>query len=169
MQRGPRVATIALALVGAMLLVLAVEASPWWQAAGASISPIASKQCFESDCSDVSLRWIGAEAIWYRAGAATYASGLFAAVIALFVAGAAASGRAYRVAGRVGLVACACALGAAIVFHATLPRLPGLVASRGGPIFAVGALLGAAACLVVLRTARMRGAPPGRPDAGQAS
>lgn len=139
-----------LALVGASLFALSVQAGHWWSVETFDLGPFGSRQCANGECRPLGLAGI-ADARWVRFGMATWAAGMIAMLVLLVVAGAVAAGRAPRMLAKMGLVAVATALAVAAGFIALRPELPGLHVDRGLYMFAGAVVSGAAAALLVLR------------------
>ena len=72
MTRRLRWTSIGLALVGAALLAIAVQAGRWWSVAGGdvTIGPLSSRTCMGGTCRDVGLGWLAGSGLWLRAGMA---------------------------------------------------------------------------------------------------
>lgn len=141
----------------ACALVLATQVTPWWSFTEAHVYLLRAERCFGGECQPAGLAWLSASAWWYRLGAATFGMGSFAALLAVFVAGARAAGRRPKTASTsllltvvLGLV---CAAGAWLTF----PKLAPLSWTWGPPLFALG--LGLATASAVLAR---RAAPPER-------
>jgi hypothetical protein len=154
--------TIALALGAAIALAFAVQGGRWWifEDGGVvgAIGPISTRHCMGGECKNGGLGWIGGDALWVRAGIATYVAGMVAAAIMVFVAAANAAGRIARLAASAGIVA---AFTAAISGAGFVLMFPGVVGSRGdrGPwLYAGGIALVLATAALVMR----RSAAPGR-------
>lgn len=151
--------SVALALIGACSLALAVQGGRWWSMGDAvTIGPGGTTACFDGDCRGVGLEWIGGTELWRRAGIATLAAALIAALTLVALAGSLAARRAGRLAASTALVATLTAAVAGVVFVTTFPD----VESMGGPsdaprlghgvaLYGLGVLIAAAATVVVLR------------------
>jgi len=151
MDRGKRIATIGLALIGAALLALAVQGGRWWTIDDITIGPVSSHRCFAGDCRVVGLGWVGGTTGWARAGQATYAAGLCAAALLVFSAAGAASRRVIRILARSGLVAAVTAAVSGAVFAGLFPGVAGSELGRGAWFYLAGVIIAVVAQVMVLR------------------
>ncbi len=87
-----------------------------------------------------------------RAGMATWAGGVLTMLALLGVAGGVAARRVPRLAAKMTLVSVATTLVAGGLFIAQFPGVEGATIDRGLPLFFVGALVGFAGAIAVLRT-----------------
>ena len=143
---------IVLALAGASLLALAVQAGRWWTIEGITIGPLSSSRCFSGDCRRVDLSWVpDASSLWLRSGIATYAAGLCAAALLVIVAGALAARRLPRRLAGSALVATLTATLTGAAFVALYPGLPGDAIGRGILFHFAGVAAAIAATVSVLR------------------
>jgi len=152
MSSRTRWTVVALALAGAAAFALSVQAGRWWSIDDCEIGPFGSRNCIAGMASG--LAWIGGSTTWMRTGVATWAGGMIAMLVLLVVAAATASGRVSRLAAKTSLVAIASATVAAVAFVAGWPGVEGAHLDRGGVVFAIGDVLGAAAAILVLKSAR---------------
>jgi hypothetical protein len=121
----------------------------------ATIGPLSSERCFESNCRVVGIEWIGAGNGWVRTGIATYTAGLLAAALLMFTAAGIAARRALtparRAIARSGLVAAITAAIAGVGFVAFYPGLEGSSLGRGAWCYLAGVVIAAGVQLAVLR------------------
>jgi hypothetical protein len=154
-----RVLAVVIALIGAAGFAISVEGGRWWViGSDVGIGTISSRHCFgEGECQFGSLAWTGGSDVWQRAGFATYAAGLCAAVALLALAGALASKRMGRLVAAVVVVAVVTAAVAGATFYAKRPALAaGATLGRGALLFVVAiaaAIVAAALTLTVRRPA----------------
>jgi hypothetical protein len=146
-----RWALVACALVAACALLFSVESLAWWRFTEAQVFLTRSRRCFGGECQGADLTWLGASAWWQRFAAAAFGVGLFAALLAVFVAGARAAGRLPRTAARSLLVAVGtgvvCGAGALLTF----PPLDHPRLGWGPLVFAVGLGFAVASAWMVRR------------------
>jgi predicted secreted protein len=144
---------LGLALAGACAFAVSVWVGTWWTIGEATIGPFGSRACFDGDCRLRGLSWMGASDTWMRSAIATGVAGVVAMFVLTALAGAAAARRTPRLVARTALVAIATALVCGIYFVATFPGVGGAKAhlELGAPLFAVGAVLGIASAIVVIR------------------
>ncbi len=132
------------ALAGAAALALAVQGSDWWTVPGqVGVGTVSSNHCYGGECTHTSLGWAGGSQTWVRAGAATYAGGLLAALLLVALAGARTAGSSGRLTAASAAVATLCAAVVGAVFVTSRPVLAGdvLTLARGVPLFAAGVVL----------------------------
>ncbi|MCB9571594.1 MAG: hypothetical protein H6709_05840 [Kofleriaceae bacterium] len=161
MTRRLRWTSIGLALVGAALLAIAVQAGRWWSVAGGdvTIGPLSSRTCMGGTCRDVGLGWLAGSGLWLRAGMATYGGGLIAGFALTAMAGALAAGRAGTLAAGSALVAVFTVTVAAAIFIATAPALPGMGLARGVWLFGAGVVVSAGVAALVIKRGRAVASP----------
>ena len=143
-----------LGLVAAGTLAVSVEAGVWWSVAEVTIGPFGSHHCFNGSCRTTGLAWIGGSDLWMRGAIATGFAGMLATFLLVLVAGAAAAGRAARLAAKMTLATVAAAVVTGSYFIAEFPGLQGAHLAYGVVLYAVGLVLAAAAAIIVLRTPR---------------
>src|SRR5215510_4114634 len=97
---------IAAALVGASGFALSVQGGRWWSIGDVTVGPTGARSPFGGLGG---FSWAGGSAQWGRFGVATYAAGMIAMLVLIFVAGALAARRVPRLAARTALVAVAVA------------------------------------------------------------
>jgi hypothetical protein len=151
-----RAITILFALGAAIALVFAVQGGQWWivddGTVRASIGPISTRHCMGGGaCRSGGMGWIGGDALWVRAGLATYVAGLVAAALMVFVAAANAAGRTARLAATAGVVAAFTAAVAGAGFVLMFPGVVGAIVDRGPWLYAGGIALVLAAAAIVMR------------------
>jgi hypothetical protein len=153
MNRTHRWIALALALAGACAFAVSVWVGAWWNVGEATIGPFGTHACFDGDCRLRGLSWMGADDLWMRSAIATGVAGVVAMFVLTALAGAAAAKRVPRLVARTALVAIATALVCAAYFVGAFPGVGGAPAhlDLGAPLYAVGALLGIAAAVVVIR------------------
>lgn len=155
MPRRHRILLTVVALLGAVAAVMAVSGGRFWLVGGnVEIGPVASTSCFAGDCQRGGLSWIGAEALWLRAGIATYAAGFLLAFVTVALAALLAAGKAGPLISKLVLVTAVTQLVVATVFVVQRPELPGAAAGRGLYLLGAGLLLSAAAAIFTLRARR---------------
>jgi hypothetical protein len=148
--------TVALALAGACAFAVSVWVGTWWTIGEATVGPFGARMCFEGECGLRGLRWMGGDDLWMRSAIASGVGGVVAMFVLICVAGAAAARRTPRLLARTSLVAIVTALACAAYFFANVPNV-GSAATHvevGGPLFALGGVLGIAGAVVVLRQPR---------------
>jgi hypothetical protein len=143
---------VVLALAGASLLAIAVEAGHWWDVGlGVSIGPVSSVNCMNVGCTTGGLGWIGGSELWPRIGVATFAAGAIAAVVLVLLAGALAARRGGTLLAQLATVSVITALVVAVLFVALFPGLNGAEVGRGLWMYLAGAVAGIAATIVTRR------------------
>lgn len=144
--------TVLLAIGAAVAFALAVQGSSWWTIGDdVGIGTVSSRHCFgEGSCQNTDLSWTGGSTTWVRAGAATYAAGLVAALVLVALAGSIAARSSGRLAARVAAVATVTAIAVAIAFVATSPHVPGSSLGRGLTLFGGAVALSIAAIVSAL-------------------
>lgn len=151
---------VLLALAGACAFAVSVWVGTWWSVAEATIGPFGGVQCFGgSDCEPThGLAWTGASELWLRMATATGVAGAMSLFLATALAGARASGRTPRLLAKTLLVSIATALVSGGYFFFAYGGVPGSEShvGLGVPMYALGAALGIAAAIVVLRTPRTK-------------
>lgn len=149
-----RAIAIVISLCAAASFAISVEGGRWWVLGpDVGVGTISTERCFAGECGFGSLTWTGGSALWQRAGWATYAAGLCAAVLLVALAGALAAKRAGRLVAAMVAIAAVTALVAGATFFQRRPELPGAELGRGAILFVV-ALVTAAAAVALTLTAR---------------
>ena len=161
MPKPRRWVAILFALGAAAAFAVAVQGSPWWSIGDeVGIGTISTRHCFgEGGCQQAGLGWTGGGSTWVRAGAATYAAGLVAAIILLALAGAVAARASGRLAAASAGVATLTAAVVGGIFIATRPMVPGTEVGRGIILFGAALVLATVAVGAVLWRARPAAAP----------
>jgi hypothetical protein len=148
---------VGLALVAATALAVSVQAGRWWSIRGGDtgiavdIGPFGSHSALRGQGG---LSWAGGEPRWERFAMATWGGGMIAMFVLVIVAGGVAAKRTPRLAAMTALVAIATAAAVAVGFIVTRPTAMPFEPDRGIPLFAVGAVAGALACVAVMVRAR---------------
>ncbi|HEX3483103.1 MAG TPA: hypothetical protein VHT91_49170 [Kofleriaceae bacterium] len=139
-------------LVAAAGFALSVQGGRWWSVSDVAVGPLGARSPFGGLGG---FSWAGGSAQWERYGFATYAAGMIAMGVLIFVAGALAARRVPRLAARTALVAVAVAALVGSRFAAGVPNngLP-FELDRGFWLFAGAVIVGALAAAGVLRAAR---------------
>lgn len=145
---------VAVGVAAAAVLAVSVEAGVWWSVGEVTIGPFGSHHCFTGNCRATGLAWIGGSDLWMRGAIATGFAGLLSSLLLVIIAGAAAAGRAARLAARMTLVSLATAAVTGAYFFAAFPGLQGVHVDRGVPLFVIGLAGGVAAAISVLRWGR---------------
>ena len=142
----------AASLAAAAGFALSVQGGRWWSVSDVTVGPLGARSPFGGLGG---FAWAGGSAQWERFGVATYAAGMIAMLVLIFVAGALAAGRVPRLAARTALVAIAVAALVGSRFAAGVPSngLP-FELDRGFWLFAGAVVVGAVAAASVLRAAR---------------
>lgn len=154
MQPRTRWIAVVVALLAASSFALAVQ-SPWWSIDEiAKIGPFGTQRCFTGECSKVDLRWLGGTDLWMRSAVATTAAGYIAMFALLLFAGGLAAKREPRLVARGTLSAIVTALVVGVYFFGAYPGAQGASIDRGLFVYAAGIVLGVAAVLMFLRSAR---------------
>ncbi len=146
-----RLITIAAAIVAAGCFALAVQGGHWWTIGEVGVGPVSTQRCFDGRCENGTLAWAGGSEVWERAGIATWAAGMIAAVVLVALAGALAARRAGRLAAGIATIAAMTSMVAGGVFLLQRPDLPGLEVARGAWFFAVAVVVALAAAIATLR------------------
>lgn len=134
------------ALGAAAAFALSVEGSSWWSLGGeVGVGTVASSHCFGGTCTRTGLGWAGGSETWVRAGAATYAGGLLAALLLVALAGALTARSSGRLTAASAAVATVTAAVVGAVFVTARPEVAGGAIGRGQPLFAVAVVLAAIA------------------------
>ena len=142
------------ALLAASSFALAVQ-SAWWSIGDvADVGPFGTRRCFGGECTEVDLTWLGGSELWMRSAVATRAAGYIAMFVLLMFAGALAAKREPRLVARGALSAIVTALAAGAYFAAAFPGVSGAGIAQGPFLLAAGVVLGVAAVVVFLRSAR---------------
>jgi hypothetical protein len=158
---------VVLALVGASLFAISVQAGAWWTAGEFEIGPFGSRACLGGDCNARGLRWVieasgGASSsdLWLRAALAAGAAGIIAMIALVVMAGATAAGPARdadrlsgiaRLAAKSSLAALVTTLVAGVWFVVGFPGLPNAHVDRGAAFYAVAIVAGTIAAVQALR------------------
>jgi hypothetical membrane protein len=139
-------------LLAAAAFALSVQGGRWWSVSDVAVGPLGARSPYGGLGG---FSWAGGSAQWERFGVATYAAGMIAMLVLIFVAGALAARRAPRLAARTALVAVAVAALVGSRFAAGVPSngLP-FELDRGFWLFAGAVIAGAVAAAGVLRAAR---------------
>ena len=152
MNRTFRIVVTLLALGGASMTALAVQAGRFWVMADGRVElgPTFSKSCLEGACTRKGLDWVGAGESWQRAGTATYVTGLAAAFVMVMLAGAVAAGRRGTWSAGMTISATLALTLASLAFVVKLPDLPGTEIARGLWLLVAGVLAAFGAAATVL-------------------
>jgi hypothetical protein len=153
MTRTQRWIALLLALAGACAFAVSVWVGAWWTVGEATIGPFGARACFDGDCRLRGLSWIGGTDLWMRSAFATGVAGVLAMFVLTAVAGATAAKRVPRLLARTTLVTIATAIACSAYFVAAFPGVGGAEAhyALGAALFPLGALLGIASSVVVIR------------------
>jgi hypothetical membrane protein len=135
-------------LLAAAGFALSVQGGRWWSVSDVAVGPLGARSPYGGLGG---FSWAGGSAQWERFGVATYAAGMIAMLVLIFVAGALAARRVPRLAARTALVAIATATLAAAGFVATRPEVLPFALDRGIALFGIAVLVGALAAYGVLR------------------
>lgn len=161
---------VGIAVIAAGAFALSVQAGRWWSVAGFDagfeIGPSGSYRCFGGDCRSVGLGWLGGTERWMRTGTGVWTAGLLSMLVLLVVAAAVAARRVPRLAAKTALVSIGTAAVTGALFVAQFPGVSGAEVDRGLPLFGAAIVLGAAACVAVLRA--RPAAPHAAPEAPDA-
>jgi hypothetical protein len=156
---------VALALAAAAAFAVSVQAGRWWSVeGGVEIGPFGSYRCFAGECKTTGLGWVGGSERWMRTGTGTWTAGLLSMLLLVAVAGAAAARRAPRLLAKTTLVSIGTGAVAGALFVAQFPGVQGAAVDRGLWLFAGAVVLGAAACIAVLRAGPDQADRPDPPD-----
>ncbi len=144
------------ALGAAAAFALAVQGADWWRIGGdVGVGTVTSSHCFGGGgCTRTSLGWTGGSDTWVRAGAATYAGGLLAAVLLIALAGALTAKSSGRLTAASAAVATITVAVVGAVFIRTRPELAGSAAARGLWLFAAALVLAVVAIVATLWNSR---------------
>jgi hypothetical protein len=145
---------VGIAVVAAAAFAVSVQAGRWWSVAGFEIGPFGSYRCFGGECRSAGLGWIGGTERWMRTGTGVWAAGLLSMLVLLGVAAAVAARRVPRLVAKMALVSIATAAVTGTLFVIQFPGVQGAEMDRGIPLFVAAIVLGAAACIAVLRARR---------------
>jgi hypothetical protein len=143
---------VGIAVVAAAAFAVSVQAGRWWTVAGFEIGPSGTHRCFAGECKSVGLGWTGGTERWMRTGTGVWAAGMLSMLTLLVVAAAAAARRVPRLVAKMTLVSIATAAVTGALFMLQFPGVQGAGIDRGIPLFGAAIVLGAAACIAVLRT-----------------
>jgi hypothetical protein len=124
---------------------------PWWQFAEVEVFLTRARHCFEGECQNAGMAWMGASLWWHRIATATFGVGLLAALLAVFIAGARAAGRSPRTASGSLLVAVVTGMVCAAITLFTFPMLSDMGFGLGSPLYVGGLVLSAAAAVMARR------------------
>jgi hypothetical protein len=143
---------VAASLAAAAGFALSVQGGRWWSVSDVTVGPLGARSPFGGIGG---FAWAGGSAQWERFGIATYAAGVIAMLVLIFVAGALAARRVPRLAARTALVAVGVAALVGSRFAAAVPSngLP-FELDRGFWLFIGAIVVGAVAAASVLRAAR---------------
>ena len=152
--RVSRWSNVVLALASGLGFAISVYGGRWWSFADSAVSvgPLGSQRCFSGSCSKIGFAWVGGSARFERFANATWAAGLFAMLLLLFLAGATAAGRRPKLVAKSTLVGMVCAVASGIGFIALWPGMQGAALDRGAVFYFVAAALGAIAAIRTLRS-----------------
>lgn len=144
---------VGIAVLAAAAFAISVQAGRWWSvdAGGVEIGPFGGQSCFGGDCRSAGLGWTGGSERWMRTGVGAGAAGLISMLTLLIVAAGVAARRVPRLAAKVALVSVATATVTGALFVAQFPGVQGAVVGRGLSLFGAAIVLGATACVAVLR------------------
>jgi hypothetical protein len=151
---------VGIAVVAAAAFAVSVQAGRWWTVAGFEIGPSGTHRCFAGECKSVGLGWTGGTERWMRTGTGVWAAGMLSMLTLLVVAAAVAARRVPRLVAKMTLVSVATAAVTGVLFVLQVPSVQGAGIDRGIPLFGAAVVLGAVACIAVLR-ARPAGADDG--------
>ncbi|HEX3762421.1 MAG TPA: hypothetical protein VHW23_27155 [Kofleriaceae bacterium] len=143
---------VAASLIAAAGFALSVQGGRWWSISDVTLGPLGARSPFGGIGG---FAWAGGSAQWERFGIATYAAGLVAMLVLIFIAGALAARRMPRLAAKTAIVAVGVAALVGSQFATGLPHngLP-FELDRGFWLFAGAVIVGAFAAAGVLRQAR---------------
>ncbi len=143
---------VAASLIAAAGFALSVQGGQWWSISDVTLGPLGARSPFGGIGG---FSWAGGSAQWERFGFATYAAGLIAMLVLIFVAGALAARRVPRLAAKTAIVAITVATLVGSGFAKGVPHngLP-FALDRGFWLFAGAVVVGACAAASVLRQAR---------------
>src|ERR1044071_3830450 len=88
---------VAASLAAAVGFALSVQGGRWWSVSDVAMGPLGARRPFGGRGG---VSWAGGSAQWERYGIATYAAGMIAMLVLIFVAGAVAARRVPRLAAR---------------------------------------------------------------------
>jgi hypothetical protein len=142
---------VGIAVVAAAAFAISVQAGLWWSGPGFEIGPFGAKNCFGGECRSAGLGWTGGTERWMRTGTGAGTAGLLSMLTLLGVAAGVAARRVPRLAAKVALVSVATAAVTGALFVIQLPGVQGAGVGRGLPLFGAAIVMGAAACIAVLR------------------
>src|SRR5215468_6495847 len=139
-------------LAAAAGFALSVQGGRWWSVSDVTVGPLGARSPFGGLGG---FAWAGGSAQWERFGIATYAAGLIAMGVLIFIAGALAARRVPRLAARTAIVAVGVAALVGSRFTAAVPSngLP-FELDRGFWLFVGAVVVGALAAVGVLRASR---------------
>jgi len=143
---------VAASLIAAVGFALSVQGGRWWSISDVTLGPLGARSPFGGIGG---FSWAGGSTQWERFGVATYAAGMIAMLVLIFIAGALAARRVPRLAARTAIVAIGVAALVGSRFAAGVPRnsLP-FQLDRGFWLFTCAVIIGAFAAVGVLRQAR---------------
>src|SRR5688572_5439606 len=153
MESRSRWVAVALAIIAATSFALAVQ-SAWWTVGEVAIGPFGARHCFGGECRETGLAWIGGSDLWMRSAVATRAAGYIAMFVLIMLGGAIAAKREPRIIARGALASIVTATATGVYFAAAFPGIAGVSVDRGLFMFAAGIVLGVAAVVYFLRSAR---------------
>ena len=150
MQPRSKWISLALALLAASGFALAVQTA-WWNVATVTVGPFGSRACFNGECSERGLAWIGGSDLWMRAAVASRAAGYIAMFALVFLAGALAAKRTPVLIARMSIVSILTALVSGVYFFVGFPDLNEASLGLGLFLLAAAAIAGMAAALILAR------------------
>jgi hypothetical protein len=147
---------VACALLAAAGFALSVQALSWWRIGGeVGIGTTSSRHCFGGDaCQSTGLGWTAGGDTWVRAGAATYAGGLLAALLLVTLAGALTAKSTGRLPAMSAAVTTVCVAVVGAIFVFKRPPLTGIELGLGPIVLAAAIVSAVAAVALTLRRAR---------------
>lgn len=153
MESRSRWIAVSLAILAATSFALAVQ-SAWWSVGEVTIGPFGARHCFGGECRETGLAWIGGSELWMRSAIASRAAGYIAMFVLIAFAGGLAAKREPRIIARGAIAAIVTAVATGVYFAAAFPGVNGVSVDRGMFMYAGGAVLGVAAVVLFLRSAR---------------
>jgi hypothetical protein len=153
METRSRWIAVSLAILGATSFALAVQ-SAWWSVGEVTIGPFGARHCFGGECRESGLAWIGGSELWMRSAIATRAAGYIAMFVLIAFAGGLAAKREPRIISRGAITAIVTAVATGVYFAAAFPGVSGASIDRGVFMYIAGVVLGVAAVVSFLRSAR---------------
>lgn len=151
MERRSKWISMGLALLAASGFALAVQTA-WWEVAEVTVGPFGSRHCFNNECRESGLSWIGGTDLWMRAAIASRGAGYIAMFALVFLAGAIAAKRIPVLIARMSIVSILTALAAGIYFFVAFPGINEASLGFGVFFFFAAAVAGIAAAVIVARS-----------------